>query len=863
MSSSGINTLTTGTINGLNSLALDELTTTTMSAGTIDGDIIYYNRIEGNEIIVDTKLTLTSTGVISVGNKFISDIELTYLDGVSSNIQTQINNINTNNSALVTTVNLHSIQITALQAKDVIHTNKIGILEDEVTDLYASDDVLFANLAVLSDKTMFQTRNSTATIFSNQVNVPNGNIGFYNSLLPNNFYIQSNLGSGNNIVLNSGSANIYLQSQNVYLGKSDATTGRKSNLHFYNIDGNAYEIQSSAFTESLKTLLIDSVYINMQQDTRLTNLEQSDGIQNTNILALQEKTQNITSANTTSTNMNKPLYITSVDALRLYGNHGYISGWSNGTNTRDWVIGTESPNVKKLLILNEKLEGIYLKTGSRTGNANLGQNKIVTHSNGISLKRGGITSGDTEVTVGEIGATNTTDSNFYINGNSTNNIYMSSGLGNITLNTLNGIYLNSNALWVGSGTANANGRYSNINMLTADGQNWETQSSAFTETLKSQIVTNTSKTQNITTANTTATYMNKKINISLNGEALRTNGNHTYWAGYDTANTSRHFAIGKESPASNRLVINNYTSGENVIQSGSRTGNTNLGQNKIITYSNGFQLKRGGITLNDNLISVGEIGGTNSSNSDFHILGNSTNNIYMSSGIGNINLNTNTLYVGSGTVAANGKYSNLLMLDAGGQNWETQSSAFTEALKTQITTTSNKFSDSSSFGGSNIGKISFTQAYWWLQLPLNTTSINNFSTSIGSATRSVGEYFNAFGYSDYFNATGTYIYPTPSNFNLTLEMEFNTKTLTAFKELKSKIAIFSGITIIAETQYQGYTYNNYNSNHYSIFYKVGPFKHIISSGQTILVFTQFNFQTGSDGTTLTMNGKFTIERNPL
>ena len=53
MSSSGINTLTTGTINGLNSLALDELTTTTMNAETIDGGIIYYNRIEGNEIIVN------------------------------------------------------------------------------------------------------------------------------------------------------------------------------------------------------------------------------------------------------------------------------------------------------------------------------------------------------------------------------------------------------------------------------------------------------------------------------------------------------------------------------------------------------------------------------------------------------------------------------------------------------------------------------------------------------------------------------------------------------------------------------------------------------------------------------------------
>ena len=96
-----INTLTTGTINGLTDLSLDTLTTTTLNSETIDGNIIYYNRIEGNEIIVDTKLTLTNTGVIAVGDKFISDIELTYLDGVNSNIQTQINDINTDNSELI------------------------------------------------------------------------------------------------------------------------------------------------------------------------------------------------------------------------------------------------------------------------------------------------------------------------------------------------------------------------------------------------------------------------------------------------------------------------------------------------------------------------------------------------------------------------------------------------------------------------------------------------------------------------------------------------------------------------------------------------------------------------------------------
>ncbi len=88
-----INTLTTGTINGLTDLSLDTLTTTVLNSETIDGNIIYYNRIKGNEIIVDTKLTLINTGVISVGNKLISDIELTYLDGVTSNIQKQIDTV--------------------------------------------------------------------------------------------------------------------------------------------------------------------------------------------------------------------------------------------------------------------------------------------------------------------------------------------------------------------------------------------------------------------------------------------------------------------------------------------------------------------------------------------------------------------------------------------------------------------------------------------------------------------------------------------------------------------------------------------------------------------------------------------------
>jgi hypothetical protein len=743
------------TVTGLKSLDLDELTATNFSAATIDGDIIYYNRIEGNEILVDTRLTLTSTGVIAVGDKLISDIELTYLDGVTSNIQQQLNSI-TNNSAA----------ITALQISDT--------------------------------------------------------------------------------------------SQNI----------------------------------------------------NISALQTSDTAQNTAITTLQSKTQNITSATTISTNMNRPLVISwNGECLKTNGAHTFWSGFDAGGTTRFFAVGKEGVTSNRLMFSNYTLGETVIQAGSRTGNTNLGQNKIITNSNGISLRRGGITAGDAQVTVGEIGAL--TDGNLRINGTSTNNIILSSGLGEINCE--------SNLLRVGSTTANANGRKSNILMYDASGNNWETQSSAFTETLKSQISSNASnitalqtsdtsqnaniialqtsdtsqniriafqtlqidelyeiagglinsdtsqntkitaletKTQNIT-ATTAVTNMNKPLYIT-GADAFRMYGNHSYLSGWTTSGNTRDWYFGTEAPNVKRLVMQNEKQEGIYLRTGSRSGNTNLGQNKIITHSNGISLRRGGITAGDPEVIVGEIGATGISDSFFRINGNGTNKIVIDSGFGEISCATNVLRIGSATQNANGFFSNLLMLDSTGTNYETQSSAFTEVHKAKI----NSLIDAASFGNSK-GLISFTQAYWWFQLALNTTSLNNFSTSIGSATRSVGEYFNAFGYSNYFDATGTYIYPTPSNFNLTFEMEWHTKTMTAFKELKSKISIYTGATLITETQYQGYTYNNYNADHYTIHYKVGPFKHIISSGQKILVFSKFNFQTGNDGSTLVMNGKFTIEKNPL
>ena len=39
----------------------------------------------------------------------------------------------------------------------------------------------------------------------------------------------------------------------------------------------------------------------------------------------------------------------------------------------------------RFVLQNDKLEGIHIRTGSRTGNTNLGQNKVVIQGLGISF----------------------------------------------------------------------------------------------------------------------------------------------------------------------------------------------------------------------------------------------------------------------------------------------------------------------------------------------------------------------------------------------------------------------------------------------------------------------------------------------
>jgi hypothetical protein len=77
MSSTGINTLTSGTINGLTSLDLTDLTTNTLNADNIDGEFFSIQTIEANDVQVDNELELTNNGFITIGKNTAQEITIT------------------------------------------------------------------------------------------------------------------------------------------------------------------------------------------------------------------------------------------------------------------------------------------------------------------------------------------------------------------------------------------------------------------------------------------------------------------------------------------------------------------------------------------------------------------------------------------------------------------------------------------------------------------------------------------------------------------------------------------------------------------------------------------------------------------
>ena len=111
MTTIGTSSLYSGTINGLNSLDLDTLNVADIDATNITSDLFIIDNIEAVDLEVDNQLKLKTGANILIedGNITISDTEVSRLDGVSSNIQTQLADLQSRTQNITATADTTTI----------------------------------------------------------------------------------------------------------------------------------------------------------------------------------------------------------------------------------------------------------------------------------------------------------------------------------------------------------------------------------------------------------------------------------------------------------------------------------------------------------------------------------------------------------------------------------------------------------------------------------------------------------------------------------------------------------------------------------------------------------------------------------
>ena len=87
---------------------------------------------------------------------------------------------------------------------------------------------------------------------------------------------------------------------------------------------------------------------------------------------------------------------------------------------------------------------------------------------------------------------------------------------------------------------------------------------------------------------------------------------------------------------------------------------------------------------------------------------------------------------------------------------------------------------------------------------------------------------------------------------------------SAMRQFKSYIQIQNSSNALIDNSYtQGIHYRTAQTTNEIIYYNLGPLKHIISAGDQIILSTTYDFTCGTEGALTFLEGKFTIERNPL
>ncbi len=173
----GLNTIETPTINGLRSLTLDQLDTSILSA-----DSIYLSNIETSDIIVDNDIILLANANIIANGATITDVELSYLEGTTSNIQSQLEFLNTKCLNIVGTDSVTTTINNALVLTQNMETPGV-LFDSSVTPQI--DPFRPADKTKLDDTTLINSSNKlNATLISTGV-VSNTEFDYLNGVTSN------------------------------------------------------------------------------------------------------------------------------------------------------------------------------------------------------------------------------------------------------------------------------------------------------------------------------------------------------------------------------------------------------------------------------------------------------------------------------------------------------------------------------------------------------------------------------------------------------------------------------------------------------------------------------------------------------
>jgi microcystin-dependent protein len=417
MSSSGTNQLTQPTINGLSNLELTDLTTDNLNANSIDGDFFSILKIEADSVQVDNELELTNSGFITIGKNTGSEITITdtqvgYLDGVTSNIQSQINSSSTDTSQL---------RIDLTEAEDDINANSslLGLQGATIDDLYS--------------KTILQSGDSITqkTTFSGKIilsSLSNLDVGVDLQAATTNIGILSTQQSTNTSAISNNTSAISTNTTNIAnnLSKINTNITNISNLSTQQSTNNV-NIQNNAL--SIGTTSGGPVNSLFDRVKYITTNSTNTNIQNN----LYQK-----NSNTTYVRLNDAKLFIQGDTPNLYF---YRNGTPAGSG-QSGIIGFNS-NDDTLKISNyqtDKNISIFTRSGSSTAEINLTSNsvkangvdvnaKFNTHDNDILQNSNAIT------TLNTAQATNTNNISSNTSDISTISTLQQNNLSKITTNT--------------------------------------------------------------------------------------------------------------------------------------------------------------------------------------------------------------------------------------------------------------------------------------------------------------------------------------------------------------------------------------------------------------------------------------------